>query len=182
MIVQILENLTDFYSRPRVGGDITRMTTMRKPKPFLLTPPRGGRLKEITFTERGFTNFYSRPRVGGDASMTMAQILANVFLLTPPRGGRRGLIWDNRGFKSFISTHAPAWGATRRTRRRIRPTPNFYSRPRVGGDMGLTPCDKCVHYFYSRPRVGGDRISRTSKDTQSLFLLTPPRGGRLTKE
>ena len=34
----------------------------------------------------------------------------------------------------FISTRAPAWGATRPVRRRYGVQHHFYSRPRVGGD------------------------------------------------
>ena len=45
MIVQILENLTDFYSRPRVGGDYDWL--------------EGVNMDDY---------FYSRPRVGGDAA------------------------------------------------------------------------------------------------------------------
>ena len=56
----------------------------------------------------------------------------------------------------FISTHAPAWGATAPMLRQLPLEKHFYSRPRVGGDLFETVEIKRADYFYSRPRVGGD--------------------------
>ena len=79
------------------------------------------------------------------------------FLLTPLREGRHGAApVDARA--GFISTHAPAGGATRRRRRLHTDAADFYSRP----------CGR------------GDRGGRTSRDTRPGFLLTPLREGRRT--
>ena len=103
---------SDFYSRPRVGGDSRRYPC----------PPRR-------------RNFYSRPRVGGDQGISE-------YMRMPPG----------------ISTHAPAWGATKARAREMAAAADFYSRPRVGGDVIVT----------------------AEFSTTGIFLLTPPRGGRPT--
>ena len=56
---------------------------------------------------------------------------------------------------------------------------NFYSRPRVGGDFPAQPNYPFLcHNFYSRPRMGGDLADGEGQNSYSIFLLTPPRGGR----
>ena len=61
-------------------------------------------------------------------------------------------------FRIFISTHAPARGATVIGQMFIADVkPDFYSRPREGGDPGYS-WGLCLsrRHFYSRPREGGD--------------------------
>ena len=41
-----------------------------------------------------------------------------------------------------ISTHAPAWGATGLIPSGLHQPPDFYSRPRVGGDLAAMPSRK----------------------------------------
>ena len=56
-----------------------------------------------------------------------------------------------------MSTHAPAWGATPGKGEWAYENDNFYSRPRVGGDLAAVAATQTIINFYSRPRVGGDR-------------------------
>ena len=60
---------------------------------------------------------------------------------------------DGRG---LVSTHAPAWGATK--------------------SPGATGCGLC---FNSRPRMGGDEVV-IFLPVGNPFQLTPPHGGRLS--
>lgn len=79
---------------------------------FLLTPPRGGDVP-VSHVARYHCHFYLRPRVGGD-----------IVSMGAPSEER-------------ISTHAPAWGATRSSTPSWWSYGNFYSRPRMGGDTIL---------------------------------------------
>ena len=104
---------------------------------FLLTPLREGRPARITPSPKR-TNFYSRPCGRGDQNMvqqfrqfqqflltplregrpesTRTVVRISPFLLTPLREGRRSR--PRTGTDAvFISTHAPAGGATRPHRR-----------------------------------------------------------------
>ena len=125
------------------------------------------------------------------------------FLLTPPRGGRPAPdpVGDPGG---GISTHAPAWGATGGRGSVHAGLPDFYSRPRVGGDERLKDLQRKIDNFYSRPRVGGDApggfqralpqnfysrprvggdlVAVLVQGVCGVFLLTPPRGGRRDRE
>ena len=56
---------------------------------------------------------------------------------------------------------------------------NFYSRPREGGDQWATARNARFTNFYSRPREGGDIQHPQNNVIGFLFLLTPPRRGRL---
>ena len=80
------------------------------------------------------------------------------FLLTPPRGGRRragGL----RRTSQFISTHAPAWGAT--------------GPVRAGGTVLVISTHA--------PAWGATGDALKAIEGGQVFLLTPPRGGRLCR-
>ena len=100
--------------------------------PFLLTPLREGRpdllgddnIKKIsTHAPAGgatppsaafpppYTHFYSRPCGRGDVFIMTQYFTDCKFLLTPLREGRRITAKLDHG-KEFISTHAPAGGAT----------------------------------------------------------------------
>ena len=102
---------------------------------FLLTPPRGGDVP-VSHVARYHCHFYLRPRVGGDLPISPIWALRCQFLLTPPRGGRRKE-WVDMVEYIHISTHAPAWGATRSSTPSWWSYGNFYSRPRMGGDTIL---------------------------------------------
>ena len=121
-----------FYSRPCGRGDEKLgIKYYGRYMEFLLTPLREGRHIRVT-VQRGDAHFYSRPCGRGDNIRVTVQ----------------------RG--DAISTHAPAGGATRR------------SRPR-----------RCrMPYFYSRPCGRGDRPASSWISCRNLFLLTPLREGR----
>ena len=147
--------VTNFYSRPRVGGDI-----------------------ELINTIESVNYFYSRPRVGGDSDFSRDDFLGMIFLLTPPRGGRQSK-HGTGGLTMAISTHAPAWGATELITSTINRSTNFYSRPRVGGDLFvMLPLPLFLLIFLLTPPRGGRRQWPQSSGSWAAFLLTPPRGGR----
>ena len=85
-----------FNSRPRVGGDALRRTLPERNARFQFTPPRGGRLwKRYKCSSQRYK-----------------------FQFTPPRGGRRMAYRDYKRHYA-ISIHAPAWGATHRSRQAV---------------------------------------------------------------
>ena len=83
-----IEN-ADFYSRPCGRGDA------------VLEDEAGALL----------VDFYSRPCGRGDGNRTHTAISGGLFLLTPLREGRL-MRSGQLSRRSFISTHAPAGGAT----------------------------------------------------------------------
>ncbi len=99
---------------------------------FLLTPLREGRLRRHDGLHRAGMHFYSRPCGRGDG-----QSAADLS-------------------KAYISTHAPAGGAT--------------------------PAHICARrrsfYFYSRPCGRGDKDKLHDQNEYYRFLLTPLREGR----
>ena len=54
----------------------------------------------------------------------------------------------------------------------------FYSRPRVGGDYILQRCEMANAISTHAPAWGATRSLMVVKRWLTLFLLTPPRGGR----
>ena len=149
---------------------------------FLLTPLREGRRRCI-FSRPLPTYFYSRPCGRGDRRLPEIMREMQRFLLTPLREGR---LFPPRPFYShiFISTHAPAGGATGTSACR-RANAYFYSRPCGRGDLpgimravsrkisthapagGATLTRRIAtadeDYFYSRPCGRGDLPSRRSR-------------------
>ena len=124
---------------------------------FLLTPLREGRRGHGGHDINGAAYFYSRPCGRGDEAARRRINERIEFLLTPLREGRPDAALQTDR-EDWISTHAPAGGATRRRRRLHTDAADFYSRP----------CGR------------GDRGGRTSRDTRPGFLLTPLREGRRT--
>ena len=80
----------------------------------------------------------------------------------------------------IISTHAPAWGATSPAGTTVGGSNNFYSRPRVGGDLPQTLRHSKLPYFYSRPRVGGDSGHKRRPGCSGDFYSRPRVGGDQT--
>ena len=100
------------------------------------------------------------------------------FLLTPLREGRLDGTIDIPN-DSFISTHAPAGGATSSESIACCPPAHFYSRPCGRGDA--TPVENIVLYyiFLLTPlREGRPATEAIIKIAETLFLLTPLREGR----
>ena len=121
---------------------------------FLLTPLREGRPITSVAQTSPF-NFYSRPCGRGDDGAAPVDARAGFISTHAPAGGAThgGAQSGERG---RISTHAPAGGAT----------------PRGGKSNPLSP------YFYSRPCGRGDDGKKEFKCSLELFLLTPLREGR----
>ena len=105
-------NYTNFYSRPREGGD----QHCEPLSPYVL-------------------NFYSRPREGGDASIDGQDISAYISIHAPAKGATIDKVCIN--YREYISIHAPAKGATFLLGYHHCILTYFYSRPREGGDSTL---------------------------------------------
>ncbi len=167
---------SDFNPRPRVGGDKRITHTCPILLLFQPTPPRGGRLPVNIpkLLAKGISThapawgatrskypasailfyFNPRPRVGGDPGKAGRTNITMSFQPTPPRGGRRS-VKNHRQKPSYISTHAPAWGAT-----------TFH-------------CFSPIHVlFQPTPPRGGRPTALSSLHLYRPFQPTPPRGGR----
>ena len=83
----------------------------------------------------------------------------------------------------FISTHAPAGGATGVTHFFFRMSP-FISTHAPAGGATAKPLQPryTMNYFYSRPCGRGDATEAIIKIAETLFLLTPLREGRHADE
>ena len=141
---------------PAGGATIKTIACGTAQKVFLLTPlregrpggmwrkrhgttisthaPAGGATRISTASNCWSTYFYSRPCGRGDCCPFLRRPPCRRFLLTPLREGRRHTAL-RRGLADFISTHAPAGGATRRDGRPQPAARHFYSRPCGRGDI-----------------------------------------------
>ncbi len=205
-----------FNSRPRRGATPCGRSA-RRSTTFQLTPPHGGRLVQTSLSSSldsvsthapawGATRsrcevritscFNSRPRMGGDAGNLKTGLLV-WFQLTPPHGGRRGL--TNPAHPWFVSTHAPAWGATLTEGRYVitdlvsthaphggrldihgnRHLPlSFNSRPAWGGLNSRRSTSVPFKVSTHAPHGGRPDIEQRISSIQETFQLTPPHGGR----
>ena len=145
---------------------------------FLLAPPREGRPAGHGLTSPPVMNFYSRPYARGDLKTGSRSGRSRPFLLTPLREGRHVTMMAKECVR-YISTHAPARGATGSLLVPPACQPDFYSRPYARGDRrsGCAATWRSC-YFYSRPYARGDRRARCPVPRRGLFLLTPLREGR----
>ena len=106
---------------------------------------------------------------------------SKLFLLTPPRGGATIPLFRVSAALLYFYSRPREGGRLHRALLSSKHLDDFYSRPREGGrpaehrEIDLTP----YYNFYSRPREGGRLIAELEKLAEKLFLLTPPRGGRL---
>ena len=103
-------------------------------RPISTHAPAGGATRISTASNCWSTYFYSRPCGRGDCCPFLRRPPCRRFLLTPLREGRRHTAL-RRGLADFISTHAPAGGATRRDGRPQPAARHFYSRPCGRGDI-----------------------------------------------
>ena len=148
----------------------------RKPPNFYSRPcGRGDDLRPVFFRRAKY--FYSRPCGRGDIGAAIIVAFREIFLLTPLREGRLGSILG-QSLLHFISTHAPAGGATRDGSEAARQRQYFYSRPCGRGDLAHEPGGGDHPYFYSRPCGRGDSAHASDAANVVLFLLTPLREGR----
>ena len=141
---------------PAWGATRTAVAVQLRSDVFQPTPPRGGRPRTCPPTPAGCGRFNPRPRVGGDSGISPSAPTAPRFNPRPRVGGDLhpgGISRADLG----VSTHAPAWGATR-------------PRPCL--------CWWTITGFNPRPRVGGDALLDAPGGSALAFQPTPPRGGR----
>ena len=125
---------------------------------FLLTPLREGRRRRSSTTS-----------------------ISALFLLTPLREGRRGTI-KRAASDLWISTHAPAGGATILQDHPASISPDFYSRPCGRGDNTTVYVDHVDDLISTHAPAGGATGRVVDLNGAELFLLTPLREGRLVSE
>ena len=195
----IFDRKLDFYSRPCGRGDASRKWSAPLPilisthapaggatisnngsselVVFLLTPLREGRPKPFAIAML-VPYFYSRPCGRGDQCEGTPLFFATYFYSRPCGRGDGGRPESEKA-NAFISTHAPAGGATEKNEivrggikflltplregrleamsKVKRKPPNFYSRPCGRGDAAALVCNRQIpFYFYSRPCGRGD--------------------------
>ena len=166
-----------FNPRTRVGCDPWGKASMRPWPMFQSTHPRGVRLLvALDFDQPG--EFQSTHPRGVRPADVLASIDAAAFQSTHPRGVRP-LRHPARLLISYVSIHAPAWGATASSgyfwtysvrfqsthprgvrlnhtqRTSVRPT-SFNPRTRVGCDHERTRINSTHGSFNPRTRVGCD--------------------------
>ena len=146
----------NFYSRPCGRGDKKEASDARRLCEFLLTPLREGRLKKA------------------DASGK-----PTIFLLTPCGRGDQILLPGARAADD-ISTHAPAGGATKASRRVIHPIPISTHAP-AGGATKKADASGKPTIFLLTPLREGRHCCLLFLLRVFLFLLTPLREGRPRK-
>ena len=153
---EISRILRDFYSRPYARGDIFRDRNGASALLFLLTPLREGRPATEPTIVTMPSYFYSRPYARGDLKTGSRSGRSRPFLLTPLREGRHVTMMAKECVR-YISTHAPARGATGSLLVPPACQPDFYSRPYARGDRrsGCAATWRSC-YFYSRPYARGD--------------------------
>ena len=97
--------------------------------------------------------FNPRPRMGGDKFSVRGSADFRCFNPRPRMGGDISRVEDE--LMSFVSIHAPAWGAT------------------------YVHVVFCVHdVFQSTPPHGGRLYFPTKINSNTVFQSTPPHGGR----
>ena len=165
---------------------------------FLLTPLREGRRLLRCGLAALFLDFYSRPCGRGDLQFCRLRLGYNNFYSRPcGRGDTRVGVSETGG--AFISTHAPAGGATRglyadllcndhfysrpcgrgddHRRRALRGVPDFYSRPCGRGDADHRRAEAQGAYFYSRPCGRGDVMKASELVRRHIISTHAPAGG-----
>ena len=124
---------------------------------FLLTPLREGRRHRTCRPTSATFYFYSRPCGRGDAYRTSADT-----------------------WRRYISTHAPAGGATLSSLLIARPFP-FLLTPLREGRLCLPRFPTAYCYFYSRPCGRGDRARRSLLLRPTISTHAPAGGATLAQ-
>ena len=171
-----------FYSRPCGRGDRAARCALRWDRPISTHAPAGGATVVRAGRGRQLEYFYSRPCGRGDAQRFHTRVGGKRFLLTPLREGRRccraslprsvtflltplregrHAHWEEADWREYISTHAPAGGAT-----------------------GFSWLEGTIRLYISThaPAGGATKSSARSRSARSRFLLTPLREGRRFRE
>ena len=142
-----------FYSRPCGRGDVDR-------------------LAEVVHEP----NFYSRPCGRGDEAARRRINERIEFLLTPLREGRREAAIKNRNI-GYISTHAPAGGATGRGRPAAQGYQHISTHAPAGGATCQVSAASWPEYFYSRPCGRGDKATTQETHLAEIISTHAPAGG-----
>ena len=169
---------------------------------FQSTHPRGVRLflAVISITEEVVS---IHAPAWGATWITRRICLDTLFQSTHPRGVRRRVIWawsDVRGFQSthprgvrhrdkarqinltYVSIHAPAWGATGQTHKDRSGMTGFNPRTRVGCDARRAVSINISSGFNPRTRVGCDHVAAVRRAwTDPVSIHAPAWGATLSK-
>ena len=147
--------------RARVGRDSGGDTYYLTVDGFQSTRPRGARHHPCMPSARGIC-FNPRARVGRDGHDAPAYVDTWVSIHAPAWGATNAHGYDNR--MAAVSIHAPAWGATRARRPAPAPSCSFNPRARVGRDGGLVQIRKGFMVSIHAPAWGATmaRPSATS--------------------
>ena len=166
----------NFYSRPCGRGDSEYSDLRCSCCNFYSRPCGRGDLQSERTPLLSY-NFYSRPCGRGDAERAAVAEAIAEFLLTPLREGRLkgGVVMSPI---NFISTHAPAGGASLYALLQSGGALYFYSRPCGRGDYSGINGLLRGHIFLLTPLREGRRTSRPVRQKPDRFLLTPLREGR----
>ena len=144
---------------------------------FLLTPLREGRRACRACREPREAHFYSRPCGRGDRKRDPASCLCLYISTHAPAGGATRDQFCTTKILKLISTHAPAGGATRPARLYPRRGPISTHAP-AGGATVKACIDYTKEQFLLTPLREGRPERGTSWKPRSSFLLTPLREGR----
>ena len=109
-------------------------------------------LKDYDTAQSG--DFNSHARVGRDLSDAIVKLIF-VDFNSHARVGRDSIKFLDECF-CRISTHTPAWGVTRKTRKLNKKYHDFNSHARVGRDRDLLGIALELNDFNSHARVGRD--------------------------
>ena len=187
-----------FYSRPCGRGDASERAVSRNSPPISTHAPAGGATGKLCAAIRAQL-FLLTPLREGRLAVRRLAFLGGIFLLTPLREGRRGhrykatrncihfysrpcgrgdgIIYRTAGGPDFISTHAPAGGATRRqARRRGREVISTHA-PAGGATRSSANTSACRSNFYSRPCGRGDRGEGGFDVVRQAISTHAPAGG-----
>ena len=167
---------------------------------FQSTRPRGARPIGKSSGHITCSCFNPRARVGRDHQRRKPPLNRMGFQSTRPRGARLSHLSEPL-YSAYDSIHAPAWGATSRSRSRRTPHRSFNPRARVGRDRGdVVGADQLTRFQSTRPRGarpargqvcmrgrgvsihapawGATAHDRASASGVSMFQSTRPRGAR----
>ena len=166
--------MTNFNSRPRVGGDMLLQSFMILGNISIHAPVWGATVEpapqlvhigiSIHAPVWGATtgcpphpppdDFNSRPRVGGDRGALLQDDPGWNFN-SRPRVGGDAVTADYVLGVTFISIHAPVWGATISLNNQVLDIKISIHAPVWGRPAGVSIVCEVIN-FNSRPRVGGD--------------------------
>ena len=117
-----------FLLTPLREGRPQPVVTIYDEKKISTHAPAGGATRARILYIHAGTHFYSRPCGRGDISAMPNTRSSTTFLLTPLREGRLSPANKRERYRKMISTHAPAGGATKRSRS-TRPAASFLLTP-----------------------------------------------------